>query len=209
LLPKSTASSPGAALPGLAWHSSSHGFEDLDGCPDPDNDHDGIPDEKDKCPNEPETINGFQDEDGCPDKGDSAIVLSPDRIETIDPIQFTGLKPAVARKFRFRPIRATRTPACRRCAASGELGRGGDRRRAGAARAISNSRRRAGACACPRAPRPQSRRTFREDREISLQCAFARNYRELQVGLELLMKQTDQWRGPMEEARTSGDDVAA
>jgi hypothetical protein len=68
------------------------GFEDLDGCPDPDNDHDGIPDEKDKCPNEPETINGFQDEDGCPDKGDSTIVLSPDRIETIDPIQFAALK---------------------------------------------------------------------------------------------------------------------
>jgi hypothetical protein len=68
------------------------GFEDLDGCPDPDNDHDGIPDEKDKCPNEPETINGFQDEDGCPDKGDSTIILSPDRIETLDPIQFTGVK---------------------------------------------------------------------------------------------------------------------
>jgi len=68
------------------------GFEDLDGCPDPDNDHDGIPDVKDKCPNEPETINGFQDEDGCPDKGETAIILSPDRIETLDPIQFTGLK---------------------------------------------------------------------------------------------------------------------
>jgi hypothetical protein len=68
------------------------GFEDLDGCPDPDNDHDGIPDEKDKCPNEPETINGFQDDDGCPDKGDSTIILSPDKIETLDPIQFTGVK---------------------------------------------------------------------------------------------------------------------
>jgi hypothetical protein len=68
------------------------GFEDSDGCPDPDNDHDGIADAKDKCPNEPETINGFQDEDGCPDRGDSTIVLSPDRIETLDPIQFTGLK---------------------------------------------------------------------------------------------------------------------
>jgi hypothetical protein len=68
------------------------GFEDLDGCPDPDNDHDGIPDEKDRCPNEPETINGFQDDDGCPDKGDSTIILSPDKIETLDPIQFTGIK---------------------------------------------------------------------------------------------------------------------
>jgi len=30
------------------------GFEDEDGCPDPDNDKDGIPDVMDKCPNEPE-----------------------------------------------------------------------------------------------------------------------------------------------------------
>ncbi|HEX2687177.1 MAG TPA: choice-of-anchor D domain-containing protein, partial [Kofleriaceae bacterium] len=68
------------------------GFQDLDGCPEPDNDHDGIPDAKDRCPNEPETINGVQDDDGCPDKGDTTIILSPDRIETLDPIQFTGLK---------------------------------------------------------------------------------------------------------------------
>jgi uncharacterized protein (TIGR03382 family) len=72
------------------------GFEDLDGCPDLDNDHDGIPDDADKCPNEPETINGIADNDGCPDKGDTTIVMSPDRIETLDPIQFTGLKPAHA-----------------------------------------------------------------------------------------------------------------
>ncbi len=43
------------------------GFEDDDGCPDPDNDNDGIPDISDKCPNEPEDIDGFQDDDGCPD----------------------------------------------------------------------------------------------------------------------------------------------
>ncbi|HZJ66318.1 MAG TPA: OmpA family protein [Kofleriaceae bacterium] len=44
------------------------GFQDEDGCPDPDNDGDGVPDAQDKCPNEPETKNGFQDEDGCPDE---------------------------------------------------------------------------------------------------------------------------------------------
>ena len=38
-----------------------------DGCPTRDKDGDGIPDAKDKCPGEPETINGYQDEDGCPD----------------------------------------------------------------------------------------------------------------------------------------------
>jgi OOP family OmpA-OmpF porin len=43
------------------------GFEDEDGCIDPDNDQDGIPDVNDKCPNEPEDVDGFADEDGCPD----------------------------------------------------------------------------------------------------------------------------------------------
>jgi OmpA-OmpF porin, OOP family len=43
------------------------GFEDEDGCPDPDNDRDGIPDKEDKCPLIPEDHDGFQDEDGCPD----------------------------------------------------------------------------------------------------------------------------------------------
>ena len=43
------------------------GFQDDDGCPDPDNDGDGIPDTMDKCPNEPEDKDGFEDEDGCPD----------------------------------------------------------------------------------------------------------------------------------------------
>jgi OOP family OmpA-OmpF porin len=33
-----------------------------------DTDGDGIFDDKDKCPKEPETKNGFEDEDGCPDK---------------------------------------------------------------------------------------------------------------------------------------------
>ncbi len=44
------------------------GFEDTDGCPDPDNDNDGIPDSIDKCPNEAETKNGIDDDDGCPEK---------------------------------------------------------------------------------------------------------------------------------------------
>ncbi|HEY3357611.1 MAG TPA: OmpA family protein [Polyangia bacterium] len=44
------------------------GFQDEDGCPDPDNDGDGIPDAQDKCPNEPEDKDGFEDADGCPDE---------------------------------------------------------------------------------------------------------------------------------------------
>lgn len=44
------------------------GFEDVDGCPDPDNDKDGIPDDGDECIDVPEIKNGFKDEDGCPDE---------------------------------------------------------------------------------------------------------------------------------------------
>jgi outer membrane protein OmpA-like peptidoglycan-associated protein len=59
-------------------------FEDEDGCPDPDNDRDGICDPwveqrgeggkyggicrgSDKCPDEPENKNGVEDDDGCPE----------------------------------------------------------------------------------------------------------------------------------------------
>jgi uncharacterized repeat protein (TIGR01451 family)/uncharacterized protein (TIGR03382 family) len=44
------------------------GFQDEDGCADPDNDGDGLMDGKDRCPNQPETKNGFEDEDGCADE---------------------------------------------------------------------------------------------------------------------------------------------
>jgi outer membrane protein OmpA-like peptidoglycan-associated protein len=43
------------------------GFQDADGCPDPDNDGDGVLDAADKCPTEMEDKDGFQDADGCPD----------------------------------------------------------------------------------------------------------------------------------------------
>lgn len=43
------------------------GFEDGNGCPDPDNDQDGILDGVDQCPDEAEDKDGDADEDGCPD----------------------------------------------------------------------------------------------------------------------------------------------
>ncbi len=43
------------------------GFQDHDGCPDPDNDNDWIPDLDDLCPNEPAEEGRDQDEDGCTD----------------------------------------------------------------------------------------------------------------------------------------------
>ncbi len=60
------------------------GFEDHDGCPDPDNDGDFIPDATDRCPNEPETINGFQDADGC------FTTRSPTAITTASPTASTS-----------------------------------------------------------------------------------------------------------------------
>jgi outer membrane protein OmpA-like peptidoglycan-associated protein len=57
------------------------GFQDEDGCPDPDNDRDGIPDAQDQCPNEPEDKDGFQDQDGCPepDNDNDGILDSVDK----------------------------------------------------------------------------------------------------------------------------------
>lgn len=43
------------------------GYEDNDGCPDPDNDKDGIPDAIDACPELAEDFDGWEDNDGCPD----------------------------------------------------------------------------------------------------------------------------------------------
>jgi outer membrane protein OmpA-like peptidoglycan-associated protein len=80
------------------------GHDDLDGCPDDDNDGDGIADGKDKCPSQAETINGNKDEDGCPDAGDSSIVLSPDRIETLDAIQFDRGNKVVIAKASFNVL---------------------------------------------------------------------------------------------------------
>jgi outer membrane protein OmpA-like peptidoglycan-associated protein len=43
------------------------GYEDADGCPEPDNDKDTILDVDDTCPFEPEDLDGFDDRDGCPE----------------------------------------------------------------------------------------------------------------------------------------------
>jgi outer membrane protein OmpA-like peptidoglycan-associated protein len=74
------------------------GFQDDDGCPDPDNDHDGIPDVRDKCPNEPETINNVKDDDGCPDQG--IVTLKEGELETLTPIFFATDRARVRHAFR-------------------------------------------------------------------------------------------------------------
>ena len=62
------------------------GFEDGDGCPDPDNDRDRIADIHDACPNDPETYNGTEDEDGCPDRG--SVVVEDSSIAILDRVFF-------------------------------------------------------------------------------------------------------------------------
>jgi OOP family OmpA-OmpF porin len=56
------------------------GYQDGDGCRDPDNDGDGIDDAVDACPNDAEDVDGFEDKDGCPDLDDDADGL-PDAVD--------------------------------------------------------------------------------------------------------------------------------
>ncbi len=63
-------------------------YQDEDGCPDLDNDADGVPDTKDQCPNEAETLNGYKDADGCPDRGKALVIVSEEKIELKEMIQF-------------------------------------------------------------------------------------------------------------------------
>ena len=62
------------------------GFQDEDGCPDPDNDADRILDVDDSCPNDPETYNGTEDEDGCPDRG--PVIVTENSILILEKIYF-------------------------------------------------------------------------------------------------------------------------
>ena len=62
------------------------GFEDADGCPDPDNDGDGILDKVDSCPMEPEDFDKFEDVDGCPE-------LDNDKDGLVDRIDACPLEP--------------------------------------------------------------------------------------------------------------------
>lgn len=63
------------------------GFEDQDGCADPDNDEDRILDASDKCPTLAEAYNGVDDEDGCPDVG-RVVKIGPCKLVILDKIMF-------------------------------------------------------------------------------------------------------------------------
>jgi len=69
------------------------GFQDADGCPDPDNDVDGLLDKDDDCPNEPEDKDGFEDTDGCPDPdNDHDGILDKDDACPNQPENFNGIE---------------------------------------------------------------------------------------------------------------------
>lgn len=60
------------------------GFEDADGCAEPDNDLDGVDDDVDRCPFEAEDHDGYRDADGCPDvgSGDAERALAAQALPT-------------------------------------------------------------------------------------------------------------------------------
>jgi outer membrane protein OmpA-like peptidoglycan-associated protein len=62
------------------------GFQDKDGCPDPDNDQDTILDREDKCPNDKEDFDDFEDADGCPEPdNDQDKILDINDLCPMDP----------------------------------------------------------------------------------------------------------------------------
>ena len=67
-------------------------YQDQDGCPDPDNDSDGILDLKDRCPDQAENMNGIEDEDGCPER---KVVLTRDKIEINEKVYFETNKAVI------------------------------------------------------------------------------------------------------------------
>lgn len=68
------------------------GFEDADGCPDPDNDADGIADAADQCPAQPEDRNAYEDQDGCPDEQKRAGRLAKAESHTLSGQAFLKAK---------------------------------------------------------------------------------------------------------------------
>ncbi len=61
------------------------GYEDADGCPEPDNDKDTVVDLEDQCPNEPGVVGG--DKPGCPKKP-SLVIVTEKEIKITQQIHF-------------------------------------------------------------------------------------------------------------------------
>jgi outer membrane protein OmpA-like peptidoglycan-associated protein len=85
------------------------GFEDFDGCPDPDNDRDGIPDKQDACPRVREVFNGIEDEDGCPDEGEELVVITDEQIQLLKGIRFKTASDEIIGQQSFDILNAVAT----------------------------------------------------------------------------------------------------
>ena len=73
------------------------GFQDLDGCPEPDDDGDRIADADDRCPRIAESPNGYEDGDGCPDVAPSALARLAG---VVDQIRFRRASDVLRRRAR-------------------------------------------------------------------------------------------------------------
>jgi outer membrane protein OmpA-like peptidoglycan-associated protein len=63
-----------------------------------DNDKDGLPDTKDRCPTQAETINNFKDDDGCPDD----IPVEPAKVFKVEGVNFkTGSAEITAESYQI------------------------------------------------------------------------------------------------------------
>jgi outer membrane protein OmpA-like peptidoglycan-associated protein len=71
----------------------------ISGCAAHDRDHDGIPDDVDQCPDEPEVINGVDDQDGCPDQG-GLFEVTDDRIVLEERVLFDVNRARIKRSGR-------------------------------------------------------------------------------------------------------------
>ena len=99
----------------------------------PDRDGDGIPDDIDKCPDEPEDFDGFQDEDGCPDPdndGDGILDVDDKCPNEPGPARRTSgcpsRRPRRRRHRRRRGQVPRRAPACPRTRAAPTVDTDGD-----------------------------------------------------------------------------------
>ena len=68
------------------------GFEDADGCPDPDNDEDGIPDAQDECPE----LKGDRAHDGCP--ATTYVKIENGRVFIFGKVQFSTASAHIDRR---------------------------------------------------------------------------------------------------------------
>jgi outer membrane protein OmpA-like peptidoglycan-associated protein len=65
------------------------------GCPQLDRDRDGVGDSVDACPDAPETMNGYSDEDGCPDTKPTRIEITEEQIVIKQRVNFATGKATI------------------------------------------------------------------------------------------------------------------